>query len=47
LLSIGQFDYLPQVHHRNPVRDVSDDGQVMGNEQVGQAKLVLQVHNQV
>src|SRR5205814_8491674 len=38
---------LAQVHDRDPVRDVLDDGQVVGDEQVGQLELRLQVFQQV
>jgi len=35
------LDDLPEVHHRDPVGGVVDDGQVMGDEQVGEASLSL------
>ena len=38
---------LPLVHHRHPVADLIDHRQVMGDEQVGQAELGLQVHQQL
>ena len=38
---------LPAVEDRDPVRDVAHDRQVVGDEQVGQPELVLQVLEQV
>ena len=37
----------PRVHHRHPVGDVAHQGQVVGDEQVGEAPLGLQVEQQV
>ena len=36
-----------QVHHRDPVADVLDDAHVVGDEQVGQAELALELLEQV
>ena len=47
LLGRRDLDDLPQVHDRDPVRDVPDHAQVVGDEDVGQAQLVLQVVEQV
>ena len=47
LLGVGDLDQLADVHHRDAVADVLDDAQVVGDEQVGQAELVLQVLEQV
>ena len=38
----GQFDHAAQIHHRDPVGDMAHHAEVMGNEQIGQAKPVLQ-----
>ena len=38
---------LPEVHDRDPVRDVAHDAQVVGHEQVGQPEVVLEVVEQV
>ena len=35
----GQLHQLAQVHHRHAVADVAHDGEVVGDEQVGQAEL--------
>ena len=43
LLGRCQLDDLAEVHHRDPVADVPHDRQVVGDEDVGQAELVLQV----
>ena len=44
---VADLDDLAQVHHRDPVGDVPDHRQVVGDEQVGQPELVLQVLEQV
>ncbi len=41
------LDDLAQVHDRHPVADMPHDGQVVGDEQVGEAKPVLQFLQQV
>ncbi len=46
-VAVGQFDDLAQVHHRDPVGDVAHHRQVVADEQVGQAELLLQVLQQV
>jgi DNA-binding transcriptional LysR family regulator len=44
---VGDLDDLAEIHHRDPVADMGDDGEIMGDEEVGQPQLVLQVHEQV
>lgn len=41
------FDHPTQIHDAGPVRDVLDDREIMADEQIGQAKLLLQVAQQV
>ena len=43
----GRLNDTAEIHHRHPVADVLDDSQVVGNEQIGQLELVLQVHQQI
>ena len=43
LVAVGQLHHLAQIHHADAVRDVLDHGQVMGDEQIGQALFFLQV----
>jgi hypothetical protein len=43
----GQLDDHTQVHHGDPTADVTNHAQIVSNEQVGKAKLVLQVFKQV
>ena len=43
----GNFDDSPEVHYRDPGADMLDDRQVVGDEQIGQPKLLLQVFEQV
>ena len=37
VVGISLFDELSLVHHRNTIADVSNDGQIVGNEQIGQS----------
>ena len=41
--AVALLDDLALVHHRDPVRDVADDADVVGDEEVGEAELVLEV----
>ena len=43
LLGRSLFYQLPQIHHGDVVCKVVDDGEVVGNEDVSQAKLFLQI----
>ena len=47
LLGGRQLDDLAEVHDRDPVGDVADDGEVVGDEEVGQVELLLQLDEQV
>ena len=38
---------LADVHHRHPVADVLDHAQVVGDEEVGQPELLLQIEQQI
>jgi len=44
---VGVFDDFAQIHHRDAMADVFDHGQIMGDEQVRQVQLRLQIHQQV
>ncbi len=41
------LDDAADIHHRDPVRDVLDDREVVRDEEIGEAELVLQVLEQV
>ena len=41
------LDDLAEVHDRDPVGDVADDGEVVRDEQVGEAEVVLEAREQV
>ena len=41
------LDDLAEVHHRDPVGDMPDDGQVVGDEEVGGAEFLLEVLEEV
>jgi hypothetical protein len=43
VVRLGEFDDLAEVHDGHPVADVADDGEVMGDKEVGQAELFPQV----
>ena len=43
----ADLDDLAEVHHRDPVGDVAHDRQVVGDEQIGEAELVLELLEQV
>jgi hypothetical protein len=43
----SDFDNPPQIHHSDPLGDLSHDCEVMGDKQVGQATPLLQVHQEV
>ena len=41
------FDDAASEHHGNRVGELSHNGQIMGNEQVGQVELVLQISQEI
>ena len=43
LVAVGQLHHLAQIHHADAVGDVLHNAQVMGDEQVGQTHLLLQI----
>ena len=47
LLGVGQLDDAAEVHHRDAVRDLVDHREVVGDEDVRQLELALQVLQQV
>ena len=42
-LSVGDLHDLAEVHHGYPVGDVLDYGEVVGDEDVGEVELLLEV----
>ena len=46
-VAVGDFDDVAEVHHGDAVADVAHHRQVVRDEQVGDAELGLQVHQQV
>ena len=46
-LGIRQLDDPSQIHHRNPIRDVFDHRQIVGDEDDGEVHLPLQAEQQV
>src|SRR3990172_1012610 len=47
LLLLGKFDNLAKVHHCDPIRNVFDNAEIVGDKEVRQLKLFLQVLEQV
>ena len=47
LYTVGQLDYLAQVHHGDPVADVLDYAHIVSDKEVGQVELALQLAQQV
>ena len=47
LVPRADLDDLAEIHHGDAIGDVADDGQVVGDEQVGEPELVLQLIEQV
>ena len=47
LLDRTDLDHLSEVHHEDTVRDVADDVEVVGDEDVGQIELRLEVGEQI
>ena len=45
--AVGDLDDLAEIHDRDAVADVLDDRDVVGDEQIGEAELALQVAQQV
>ena len=47
LRRIGGLHQLAQIHDAHPVGDVLDHGQVVGDEEIGQAQLILELDQQI
>ena len=47
LVGRRDLDDAPEVHHGDAVGDVADDGEVVGDEDVGEVELLLQLDEQV
>ena len=47
LVDAGHLDHPPEVHDPDPVADVLDDREVVGDEQVGEPEFLLEVVEQV
>ena len=47
LLGLGHLDQIADVHHRHPVGDMLDHAQIVGDEQIGEIELLLQLLQQV
>ena len=44
---VGDLDNAAEIHHRDAVADMGDDGEIMRDEEVGEAVLALQVDQQI
>ena len=47
LVRIALLDDLSEIHDSNPVADMADDRQIVGNEEIGDTQLLLQISEQV
>ena len=47
LVSVSHLDHPAEIHHCDAIRDVAHHREVVGDEQVGEAELLLQVVEQV
>ena len=47
LLARPDLDDLAEVHHRDAVRDVPYDGEIVGDEEIREAELTLELVEQV
>ena len=47
LQTLGIFDDLAQIHHRDVVADELDHAEIVADEQIGQAELVLERAQQI
>ncbi len=47
LLGIRQLDNLPKVHDRDPVADILDHAQVVGDKNISQVAFLFELHQQV
>ena len=45
--AVADFDDLAEIHHGDAVTDVLDDGDVVRDEQIGEAELLLQIAQEV
>lgn len=45
--AVGDFDDFAQVHNGDAVAEMFDDGEVMGDEEVGEFQFVLEVGQEV
>ncbi len=46
-LGVADLDQLAEVHDTDPIRDMRHDGQVVGDEEIGQLEIVLELTQQV
>src|SRR4051812_17424809 len=44
---VGDLDNAAEIHHRDAVADVGDDGEIVRDEEIGEAVLALQVDQQI
>ena len=44
---VGVFNNLPEIHHRNPIGNMFDHGQIVRDEHIRQPELALQILQQI
>ena len=47
LIAFGKFHQFPEIHHCNAIGYVAHDAEIVGDEEVGEIKLLAQVLKQV
>ena len=44
---VSHLNNTSEIHHRDPVADMLDHGEVVANEHIGQLEFVLEVHQEI
>ena len=47
VVAVCELDYLAEVHYRDALADMLDHAQVVGNEKISQAKLLLEILQEI
>jgi hypothetical protein len=46
-VAVGHFHDAPEIHHHHAHRDVTDDGEVVSDEQIGEPEAMLQIFQEI
>src|SRR5262249_41733503 len=47
LITVGELDHLAKVHDRDTMAQVTDNAEIMGNEEVGEVELVAEIFEEI